>query len=406
MTLTMVKKPARRAPNTPIPTDLITPSGVKSPVWLHFKVSPSEPGFAFCCVPQCKSKNRRIVHSSSATTNLHAHLQHHHSAIANPSAEAASSLRSLLTRQAAVASKSRCSDAVSVRMDKLVLEYFVDNCLPFNVADSNSFVSMVNYAASGFGHYIPPGRTKLTASVDLLYRQMMDALLLDLSLNAVAITTDSATLSNGRSFLAVTGHYITLSFELRDVTLRVQRLEGRHTSETTSASCCSTHTVSAWQAEGRVFAAVTDNGANFVKAATIATQISNTYRCACHTMQLALKDSVSAQPSLSRITLDAQKLVKAIRRSGLLVEHLDALQRTEHAADVLISVAAAEELEPPPDPSDRRQALRLIQHVTTPLQQRMHASFSSLRLTRSCRSSVPDRAREAEGQVHHRRAVE
>jgi hypothetical protein len=285
------------------------------------------------------------------------HLKKHHSDIVSSAAAAASTLRSMINRQAKAEQKVHCSAAVTATLDNMVLTYYIDNCLPFNVADSDSFVDLLNYAASGLGHYVPPARTKLTASVDLLYKQMIEALLLDLKSNPVAITTDAATLSNGHSFLAVTGHYITPAFELRDVTLLVQRMEGSHTGEYVRDLL--DFTVSAWEAEGRVFAAVTDNGANFVRGVTISTKIANTYRCACHTMQLALKDSVKAQPSLERMTTDAQKLVKTIRRSGLLTEQLDSIQKMDAAADIFLS---AEELGSAPTP---QQSLRLILHVVT-----------------------------------------
>ena len=251
-----------------------------------------------------------------------------------------------------------CSAAFTDRLNGLVLEFFIDNCLAFNVADSESFIELLKHAASGSGHFKPHGRTALTANVDQLYRHMMDTLLADLRANAVAITTDAATLRNGHSFLAVTGHYITPLFELRDVTLAVQRMEGSHTGEYVRDLL--DYTVSAWEAEGRVFAAVTDNGSNFVRAATISTQISNTYRCACHTLQLALKDSVKQQPSLDRMTVEAQKLVKVIRRSNLLVEKLDDLQKMESAAELFINADSDNVAAQAPD-----QSLRLILHVVT-----------------------------------------
>ena len=322
----------------PIPNDLYTPSNTSSWVWQYFKLSVSEPEWAFCCVEHCSNSRRRVARSDGNTKNLSNHLKRHHSYITTPDEAAASTLRSITNRQAA--KRRPCSEKTKKELDQRVLNFFIDNCMPFNAADSDSFVELLNFATAEDGHYVPPGRTALTAAVNTLYQQMIDTLLVDLKSNAVAITTDAATLANGHSFLAVTGHYITKAFELRDVTLLVQRMHGSHTGEYVSdlLEC----TVSAWQAEGRVFAAVTDNGSNFVRAVTINTQIPNSYRCACHTMQLALKDGIKLQPSLIQLTTDAQRLVKVIRRSGLLSEQLDAIQiqSLEAAAEVLVNADA------------------------------------------------------------------
>ena len=114
----------------------------------------------------------------------------------------------------------------------------------------------------------------------------MDTLLNDMRQNAVAITTDAATLRNGHSFLAVTGHYITASFDMRDVTLLVKPMSGSHTGAYVSELL--DLAISTWDAEGRVFAVATDNGSNFVAGTKANAQIDNRYRCACHTLQLAL----------------------------------------------------------------------------------------------------------------------
>ena len=91
-------------------------------------------------------------------------------------------------------------------------------------------------------------------------------------------------------------------------------------------------TISTWEADGRCFAAVTDNGANFVKAARLDSKIHPGLRCACRTLQLALKDGVVEQPALQQLCADAQHVVKAIRRSSLLTEQLLKQQELEAAA--------------------------------------------------------------------------
>jgi hypothetical protein len=62
------------------------------------------------------------------------HLKKHHSDIVSSAAAAASTLRSMINRQAKAEQKVHCSAAVTATLDNMVLTYYIDNCLPFNVA--------------------------------------------------------------------------------------------------------------------------------------------------------------------------------------------------------------------------------------------------------------------------------
>ena len=244
-------------------------------------------------------------------------------------------------------------------MNSLISELFINNCLSFNVADSPSYLQLFNFATGG--SYLPPGRTKLTTTADTMYHAMVDVLSADVKDNTISITSDAATLDNGQSYITVTAHYITADMLMRDVTLCVQRMSGSHTGEYVSDLL--DLTVSTWQADERCFAVVTDNGANFVKGARLATTVHDELRRACHTLQLALKDGVSGEPLLKQLCTDAQHVVVVIRRSAMLTEELRDIQMMEEAA---ASVDAAPEAEAvAQEKRSAGRALKLAMNVPT-----------------------------------------
>src|SRR5665213_476538 len=113
--------------------------------------------------------------------------------------------------------------------------------------------------------------------------------MVDMKDHSVSITTDSATLLNGRSYIAATGHYISNDWLLRDIVLAVDASDASHTGEMVSDLL--DQVLHHWDVSNRTFAAVTDNGANFCKAIRINPNIQEAIRCGVHTLQLSLKDA-------------------------------------------------------------------------------------------------------------------
>lgn len=121
---------------------------------------------------------------------------------------------------------------------------------------------------------------------------MYPQLLQEVQQNCISITADSATL-NGRSYTAVTAHYITSNWEMRDVVLSIALSATSHTGD--YVSDLFDKVMKTWRVKGKTFAVVTDNGSNFVKGARINDNISDKLRCAVHTLQLTLKDAASQE---------------------------------------------------------------------------------------------------------------
>ncbi|MGH7240551.1 MAG: hAT transposon family protein [Candidatus Saccharimonadales bacterium] len=147
----------------------------------------------------------------------------------------------------------------------------------------------------------------------------------------VSITTDAATLTNGHPYITVTGHYITEHWQLRDVVLAIQAAPGPHDGDHIRELLEAIQ--ERWLLSGRVFAVVTDNGANFVKAARIMERCEEKLRCCVHTLQLSIKDMAEAEksthlPWLASLVVRSRKLVSKIKNSSSLSQMLRELQQT------------------------------------------------------------------------------
>ena len=334
-----------------IPDDLYVPK-LQSWVWKHAQLSHADPEYVWCCVPGCKQSARKISRKDRTTSNIRHHLKSAHG-IQEGTPPAAS--HNTLEKYSQPSPRPRCSAVFAATLNNLITQFFVSNCLPFNVATTDSYRSLFKFATGE--SYDPPKRTKLTATADSLYNTMVEVLAADVKDNTISITTDAATLDNGHSYITITAHYITQAMQMRDVTLMVQKMTGSHTGDYVSELL--DLTVTAWNAEERCLAVVTDNGANFVRGARLANTVQDELRCACHTLQLALKDGVAGEATLKQLCLDAQHVVVTIRRSQLLTDELHDIQKIEIAA------ASVDELPGDEEEKSPVRALKLALNVPT-----------------------------------------
>ena len=149
----------------------------------------------------------------------------------------------------------------------------------------------------------------------------------DMKDHSVSITTDSATLLNGRSYIAATGHYISNDWLLRDIVLAVDASDASHTGEMVSDLL--DEVLHHWDISNRTFAAVTDNGSNFCKAIRINPNIEEGVRCGVHTLQLSLKDAAVENTCFGDLVDAARTLVSKIRVCHLLKSELRDIQEAE-----------------------------------------------------------------------------
>ena len=157
------------------PADLFVPSKLTSWVWQHFLQSRSHPDHAWCNVPGCSPSAQKVSRKKGNTSNMIEHLMKRHN-IREPSLSSSSispaSIREYLSPATTAAP---CSASFRSSLDTHIAQFFISSCLPFNLADNPSFIASYHFATGG--SYLPPARTKLTATIDAQYQSMVDVLL-------------------------------------------------------------------------------------------------------------------------------------------------------------------------------------------------------------------------------------
>ena len=287
----------------------------KSAVWQYFRLSrtPDLKHNVYCIVPQCSGY---VYVTSNTTSSLLAHLDRHHPACHIDSPTAAPQRKFGLSKE-----KKK-------QYDSALAKLFVANAWSFNSVEKQEMKDFALLISGGI--YTVPGRTALTGVGDNLYTTMVQTLLSEVETQCVSITTDAATLRNDRSYVAVTGHYITAEWQMRDVVLAVLFADASHTGQYVSDLL--DRVIEEWTLSNRAFSIVTDNGSNFTKAARINTRVQERQRCAIHTYQLCLRDAAghdnvpAGVPSFGATVDRARALVTAIRRSPTLSNRLAELQ--------------------------------------------------------------------------------
>lgn len=301
-----------------------------SRLWQHFELD-AEDGACTCRL--CKHPVQR---TDGGTSSMWKHLKWNHAVqhaalshdpkqqkldVPGPNASASSPSAAWIMRKKDIDHANR-----------LLAEVFVDASLPFLFVEKRSFHKFLTFISHG--SYLPPSRTTLTGISSSNYDRMRATLFTEVSQQIVSITTDAAVLTNGHSYVAVTGHYITANWQLRDVVLSVEPADGQHSGEAVRDLLESVQT--AWSLSSRTFAAVTDNGANFVKGIRIWARIEERLRCAVHTLQLAIKDALCPKkpdhlPYWAALITKVKKIVFIVKKSSQLSQHLTLMQRQLNA---------------------------------------------------------------------------
>lgn len=328
-----IEKPDDLTPNTSPTTG--------SSVWQYFHISKKQDDYVWCIIDRCGDPC--VKRCNSGTTSLHRHLKSHHpSIIFSGTGAGQRTIREVLNDT----KKPGYNKAKTKLLNDLITRYIISSCSPFAVVDNHDFLKLVSELSEQ--RFVPMGRTKLTGCVDDLYRNMMAVIIKDMENHSISITADAALLHNNESYMAVTGHYITDDWQLRDVVLAVFHMVENHTGEYISELL--ERVCEEWDCGNRLFGAVTDNGANYVKGMRINQRVTEELRCSVHTIQLALKDAAETVADIDTLIKQTKDIVNKIRGSSTLraalkeeqQKHLEALGdacETSHCYSLINDVA-------------------------------------------------------------------
>ena len=205
---------------------------------------------------------------------------------------------------------------------RLIINLIVKDLRPVNIVDGAAFVELITHA---YPEYPLASNHYYTDRINDLYATESNNMIECLKdVDSVAITADLWTSIAHHAYMGVTAHFLTRDGFLQTRLLDCTEMSAdQHTTEDTDDLL--TERFAFWGINGKVFAAVTDNGQNMVKAVRDIMKIQVFFGCFAHTINLAVEKGFKCarvNPLLSH----ARHMVEHFTRSSKATYLLRAAQ--------------------------------------------------------------------------------
>lgn len=195
------------------------------------------------------------------------------------------------------------------KLDSILLKLFTLDLQPFSIVEDHGFKEFVR--ALNPSYYLPNRKTISSTLIPAAYEQCVASVKRDIvSATSVCLTTDTWTSKNNDSYMAVTAHYITDSFELKTVLLGCIPLHDSHTSINLAAHLKSLS--DSFNLSDKVLITITDNAANIKNAIVNDLQWKH-FGCYAHTLNLIVQESLKNVETLQE---KVKKIVGHFKRSS------------------------------------------------------------------------------------------
>lgn len=147
-------------------------------------------------------------------------------------------------------------------VDRLIVEYIVNEMRPLRTVESESFKALVLGLSPSSSIMC---RQTLHEKINATFTSMKSKLQSELDKATYVCTTADIWSSSNRSFLGMTGHWIdSVSLTRKSVALSCQRFVGKHSFDKIASVIAQAH--ASYNIESKVLMTCTDNGSNMIKA--------------------------------------------------------------------------------------------------------------------------------------------
>ena len=312
----------------------------KSEVWQYFERGRDDDNGKTGTCRLCETKIRCC---QSSTTGLWAHLQRHNIDEYNKLKNKPKTVKDKSERshqQTLVAFMSNSAPYKSghpkqKKFDRNLINLFIHNGLPFNIASSAYFKKHVADLdpkikikdRHTYSRYIKDMESSLKTKIKRLIK--------DNAKGFLALTSDLWDDKKQNAFCSLTVHYVNNKFELVRVTSAIKFFgSARHTSENISDTLAKEIKAVISSEASPVVVLTTDYTNSMVRARKLLVEkgaVDQQLGCANHKLQNCIKKAFRETEGVTRVLNKAKKLAKHIRMSPLANNHLkSACEKTGH----------------------------------------------------------------------------
>lgn len=201
------------------------------------------------------------------------------------------------------------------KIDENLMLLFIKDLQPFSIVEDYGFKNFVN--ALNPDYQLPSKKfisnSMLQAAYEEAYKDTKEQLE---EAKAITLTTDCWTSRNTENFLAITAHFITKDFQLKNVLLDCRSFGELHTSKNLAYEL--RMVVREWNIENKILIIISDNTAHICKAIKEDLQLKH-FGCYAHTINLIVNDSLK---QITKILVKVKVIISHFKRSSFAAAKL------------------------------------------------------------------------------------
>ncbi|GES74848.1 zinc finger BED domain-containing protein RICESLEEPER 2-like [Rhizophagus clarus] len=279
---------------------------------------------------QGEKNNNHEVEDLQSTLGMASHIKSKHKLIKEKEKKQLTICETINNSEAIIYNKNS--------FKKFFIRWIVKDDLSFMCVESEDFCNMIYLLRKDA--FIPSAVT-VKNYIMTFYEDSHKkiALILQNTSSKISFTIDAWTLSNNYSFLGITAHWVTESWELKSILLDFIKLEGPHSRANIKEAFLKS--LKNFEIESKILGVTTDNASNnvtFLKA--VEDDLSQKYiyfnsddkhvRCLAHVINLAAQQTLTTLKTIENDETSNEEVGSLIRKLRTFVKKIKALPQQEN----------------------------------------------------------------------------
>ena len=205
-------------------------------------------------------------------------------------------------------------------IDEAVFKMIVKDMQPISVVEDEGFQSLLHVLNP---RYQLPSRKSTMRMLPEAYNKKVGEIKKEISqVSHVALTSDLWTSRTTESYITITCHFLSATWQLRSLVLETLKFNLNHTAEHIADALLKV--AENWDISSKVVAIVTDNASNIVAAVKITgwTHVP----CFAHTLNLVVSEAIKSDENVTDLKKRCKQIVTFFHQSVKVAEKLKEVQ--------------------------------------------------------------------------------